>query len=79
MLRFQLLKVTATFIIPERNHECAVNMGIKSFLAQCARTLKLAVKPGREELWLSIKISLLGIGVVGLVGYVIKLIAWALT
>ena len=49
-------------------------MGIQSFLSQCARTLKLAVKPGREELWVSIKISVLGIGVVGLIGFAIKLI-----
>jgi protein translocase SEC61 complex gamma subunit len=50
-------------------------MGIRSFLSQCARTLKLAIKPGRTELWLSIKISLLGIGAVGLIGYVIRLLA----
>ncbi|MCW4003774.1 MAG: protein translocase SEC61 complex subunit gamma [Candidatus Bathyarchaeota archaeon] len=54
-------------------------MGIKSWLTQAARTLKLASKPDREELWLSIKISLLGIGVVGLIGFVIKLIATTLT
>ena len=53
-------------------------MGLKSWLTQAGRTLKLATKPGREELWLSIKISLLGIGVVGLVGYVIKLLSWAI-
>jgi protein translocase SEC61 complex gamma subunit len=52
-------------------------MGIKSWLQQAARTLKLAVKPGREELWLSIKISLLGIGAVGLIGFVIKLLSYA--
>ena len=57
--------------------ECAVNMGIRSFLSQCARTLKLAVKPGRSELWLSIKISLLGIGAIGLIGFVIKLLSLA--
>jgi protein translocase SEC61 complex gamma subunit len=50
-------------------------MGVRSFLSQCARTLKLATKPGRSELWLSIKISLLGIGAVGLVGFVIRLLA----
>ncbi len=50
-------------------------MGIKSWLQQAGRVLKLAVKPDREELWLSIKISLLGIGAVGLIGFVIKLIA----
>jgi protein translocase SEC61 complex gamma subunit len=53
-------------------------MGIKSWLEQAGRTLKLAVKPDREELWLSIKISFLGIGVIGLIGFVIKLIAFAI-
>lgn len=54
-------------------------MGIKSWLIQAARTLKLATKPGREELSLSIKISILGIGVIGLVGFVIKLLSFAIT
>ena len=53
-------------------------MGIKSWLQQAGRTLKLASKPGKEELWLSIKISLLGIGIVGVIGYIIKLLSWAL-
>jgi protein translocase SEC61 complex gamma subunit len=53
-------------------------MGIKSWLSQASRTLKLAVKPGREELWLSIKISVLGIGAVGLVGFVIKFLSFAI-
>ncbi len=53
-------------------------MGIKSWLEQAGRTLKLAVKPDREELWLSVKISFLGIGVIGLIGFVIKLLAWAI-
>jgi protein translocase SEC61 complex gamma subunit len=53
-------------------------MDVKSWLQQAARTLKLAVKPDREELWLSVKISFLGIGAVGLVGFVIKILSWAL-
>ena len=53
-------------------------MGIKSWLMQAGRTLKLATKPGREELWLSIKISLLGIGLVGVIGFVIKILSYAL-
>ena len=53
-------------------------MGIKSWLSQASRTIKLAVKPGREELWLSIKISVLGIGAVGLVGFVIKFLSFAI-
>jgi len=52
-------------------------MGIRSWLTQAARTLKLAVKPGRTELWLSIKISVLGIGAIGLIGFVIKLLSLA--
>jgi preprotein translocase subunit Sss1 len=52
-------------------------MGIRSWLSQAARTIKLAVKPGRTELWLSIKISLLGIGAIGVIGFVIKLLSLA--
>jgi len=55
-----------------------MEMGLRSFLEQCARTLKLAVKPGKSELWLSIKICFLGIGVVGLIGFVIKLLTSAI-
>jgi protein transport protein SEC61 subunit gamma-like protein len=60
--------------MPELNLDVRYAMGIKSFLSQCARMLKLASKPSRSELWLSIKICALGIGAVGLIGYVIKLI-----
>ena len=48
-------------------------MGLGSFLRQCGRTLRLAIKPGRDELWLSIKICLLGIAAIGLIGFIIKL------
>lgn len=37
--------------------------------------MKLAIKPGRDELWLSVKICLLGIGAVGIIGFVIKLVS----
>jgi preprotein translocase subunit Sss1 len=37
--------------------------------------MQLAKKPGREELWLSIKICFLGVGVIGVLGFVIKLIS----
>jgi protein translocase SEC61 complex gamma subunit len=50
-------------------------MTLRSFLSQCARTLKLAVKPGRSELWLSIKICFIGICAIGLIGFVIKLLS----
>jgi len=50
-------------------------MNLRSFLSQCSRTLKLAVKPGKSELWLSIKMCFLGIGAVGLIGFIIKLLS----
>jgi preprotein translocase subunit Sss1 len=36
--------------------------------------LKLATKPGRTELWLSIKVCFLGTVVIGGIGFIIKLI-----
>ena len=50
-------------------------MGLRSFLDFCVRLLRLAKKPKRDELWLSIKICLLGVLAIGTVGFVIKLIA----
>lgn len=54
-------------------------MGLKSFFKSASRLLKLATKPGRTELWLSIKICLLGTIAIGGVGFLIKLISFALT
>ena len=54
-------------------------MGLRSFLTSCKRLLKLATKPGRSELWLSIKICLLGTLAIGGIGFIIKLIASILT
>lgn len=54
-------------------------MGLRSFFQSASRLLKLATKPGRSELWLSIKICLLGTIAIGVIGFIIKLIAFALT
>jgi preprotein translocase subunit Sss1 len=35
----------------------------------------LAIKPGRSELWLSIKICMLGIGAIGIIGFIVKLLS----
>jgi len=53
-------------------------LGLRSFLKSCSRLLRLATKPGRSELWLSIKICLLGTIAIGGVGFIIKLISFAL-
>ena len=53
-------------------------MGVRSFLSSAGRLLKLAKKPGRDELWQSIKICALGVAAIGIIGYVIKLMSAAL-
>jgi len=53
-------------------------LGLRSFLSSAAKLLKLAKKPGRDELWLSIKICLLGVAAVGAVGFIIKFVSAAL-
>jgi protein translocase SEC61 complex gamma subunit len=53
-------------------------LGIRSFFSSAAKLLKLAKKPGRAELWLSIKICFLGIIVIGIVGFIIKFVSAAL-
>jgi protein translocase SEC61 complex gamma subunit len=54
-------------------------MGVRSFLSSARRLLRLATKPGRSELWLSIKICFLGTALVGIIGFIIKLIATTIT
>jgi protein translocase SEC61 complex gamma subunit len=49
-------------------------LGLKSFFESASRLLKLATKPGRTELWLSIKICFIGIVAIGGIGFVIQLV-----
>lgn len=51
-------------------------MGLPSFLRSCARLLRLSKKPGRSELWLSIKICLLGVLLIGFIGFIIRIISF---
>ncbi|HDQ06366.1 MAG TPA: preprotein translocase subunit SecE [Candidatus Bathyarchaeota archaeon] len=53
-------------------------MGLRSFFQSASRLLKLATKPGRTELWLSIKICFLGTVVIGGIGFIIQLIGFVL-
>jgi len=43
------------------------------------RLLQLSKKPGKSELWLSIKICFLGITLIGLIGFIIKILSTLLT
>mgnify|MGYP000082397440 CR=1 FL=1 len=53
-------------------------VGVSSFLRSVKRLLKVAVKPTRKELSLSLKICFLGILLVGTIGFIILYIASSL-
>ncbi len=50
-------------------------MKLASFVKSCLRMFKLSVKPNRREFWLSVKISAISIGAIGIVGFIVRLIA----
>lgn len=50
-------------------------MGLTSFIRASVRLLKLARKPDKDELWLSIKLCFIGITIVGLIGFIVYMLA----
>ena len=49
-------------------------MVLRSFIESVQRLVKVIGRPSREELWTSAKISALGVGVLGVIGFVIKFV-----
>jgi len=49
-------------------------MGLKNFLKNCVRVLKVTRKPSKEEYFTSVKITGLGIVLIGLIGFVIFIV-----
>ncbi|MHA2364140.1 MAG: protein translocase SEC61 complex subunit gamma [Candidatus Hodarchaeales archaeon] len=43
--------------------------------ADMTRLMKIATKPDRREIWLVIRVTALGMGFLGLIGFVIKIAA----
>lgn len=50
-------------------------MSVRRFFESTGRLMRLAKKPARDELWLSIKITFLGIAAIGAIGYIIKFLS----
>ncbi|HIH89453.1 TPA: protein translocase SEC61 complex subunit gamma [Candidatus Bathyarchaeota archaeon] len=50
-------------------------MGISSFIESAKRLMETLHKPDWKTYSLSLKIVLLGVGVLGVIGYIIRLIA----
>jgi len=53
-------------------------MAARDFLRAMASVIRLSRKSDKEEFFLYLKLVMLGLGVVGIIGFVIKLISAAL-
>jgi len=54
-------------------------LGLRSFISECKNVLKLSRKPTRRDIWLSIRIILIGLAIIGIVGFIIRLISTMFT
>ena len=52
---------------------------IKDFWIQCKRVIRITKKPNKEEFWTIVKVSGLGILVIGFIGFVLHLINQLIT
>jgi len=53
-------------------------MGIAEFLKDVARAVRLTQKPDREEFKLTLRVVLIGMSIIGALGFVFKIIGSAL-
>jgi protein translocase SEC61 complex gamma subunit len=51
-------------------------MGARTFIQSARRLFHVAQKPDREEVILLIKISFIGVGIIGGIGFVIRILFW---
>lgn len=49
-------------------------MGASEFINDSRRILRLATKPSRQELWMSTKISILAMFLVGFLSFIVQII-----
>ena len=50
-------------------------MGLKSFFASSVRLIKLIGRPTRKDLVASIRVTLVGLAILGVMGFIIKFVA----
>jgi protein translocase SEC61 complex gamma subunit len=55
--------------------EGEIFLKIREFLSSCRRLILILTKPSRGEIWGTFKTSLLGIAIIGGLGFVIKFLA----
>jgi protein translocase SEC61 complex gamma subunit len=54
-------------------------MGVGEFINDSRRILKLATKPSRKELWMSTRVSVLAMFLVGMLSFLIQIVMSLLT
>jgi len=47
---------------------------LKSFLVQCSRVWRILRKPTKQEFFLIAKVSAIGIGILGVIGFIFTII-----
>ncbi|RLI19192.1 protein translocase SEC61 complex subunit gamma [Candidatus Bathyarchaeota archaeon] len=50
-------------------------MGLRDFLTSASRLLRTISKPDRRTFWLSVKVCLIGVALIGGIGYLIRLLS----
>ena len=58
----------------EEDNKPSLNRKIKDFIRECKRVLIVTKKPGRDEFKTIVKVSGLGIMIIGVVGFLIQMI-----
>ena len=49
-------------------------MEFKRFLTECGRVLRVTKKPNKEEFWTIVKVSAAGILLIGLIGFLLRMV-----
>jgi len=51
-------------------------LNLSEFLESSRRLLQATTRPSREEIWMLFKISMLGLVVLGMIGFMVRVIFW---
>jgi protein translocase SEC61 complex gamma subunit len=49
-------------------------LALKDFIDSARRLFSIATRPSRDEIWLLVKISILGVVIVGAIGYAVRIL-----
>lgn len=47
---------------------------LRTFFIECKRVFKVTKKPSKEEFKITVKVSAIGIGIIGLIGFIVHIV-----